>query len=208
MSRVITIGREFGSGGREVGKRLAELLQIPYYDNEIVTQLAERTQLCVHYVKQFSEKGLRPVEYFPITIGRTFTRQTLPTTMNPLHTQNTKLHGEQTKLLKELAEKSDCVIVGRAACEVLVSHRPLKIFIYADMDSKMERCRLHSTERERMSDVKLKQHILNVDKARALYYKNVTGKVWDDKLNFDFMFNTSQITPKAVAQTLFNYLQD
>ena len=70
MRNIITICREFGSGGREVGKRLAEILQIPFYDKEIVTQLTERTKLAEDYVNQFSEQNVHR-QYFPITVVRT-----------------------------------------------------------------------------------------------------------------------------------------
>ena len=197
MRKIITICREFGSGGREVGKRLAEILQIPYYDSEIVTQLAERTMLAETYVNQFSEKIMKPIQYFPITVGRTFHRQISPTLLH-----NINLRIEQEKLLKELAERSDCVIVGRCANHVLRDLNPLRVFVYAEMDSKMKRCREKAPEHERMSDKELRKHILDVDKTRAEYYESVTGKQWGDKTEYDVMINTSVYPIKLVAQII------
>ena len=197
MRKIITIGREFGSGGREVGKRLAEILQIPYYDNEIVTQLAQRTQLAVNYINQFSEKKANLIHYFPITVGRSFYRQ-----INPILLQSSTVHVEQSKLLKELAQKSDCVIVGRCANYILDEFNPLRIFVYAEMDSKIMRCREKAPEHEHMSEKELKQHILDVDKSRAQYYKFVTGKRWDDKANYDMLINTTYCPVKDVAQII------
>ena len=197
MHRIITICREFGSGGREVGKRLAETLQIPYYDDEIVTQLAERTQLAEAYINQFSEKNIQPIQYFPITVGRTFHRQ-----INPKLVQNINLHVEQGKLLKEFAEQSDCVIVGRCANYILRDFDPLRIFIYAEMDAKMKRCREKAPEHERMTDKELRRHILDVDKARASYYESVTGRRWGEKTEYDMMINTSYYPIKLVAQII------
>ena len=197
MRKIITIGREFGSGGREVGKRLAEILQIPYYDNEIVTQLAQRTQLSVNYINQFLEKKASLINYFPITVGRSFYRQ-----INPMPLQSSYIHFEQSKLLKELAQQTDCVIVGRCANYILDDYNPLRIFVYAEMDSKMKRCREKAPEHEQMSEKDLKQHILAVDKSRAQYYKFVTGRRWDDKNNYDMLINTTYCPVKDVAQMI------
>ena len=197
MRKITTICGEFGSGGREVGKRLAEILQIPYYDDEIVTMLAERTQLVETYVGQFSEKGIKTAQYFPITIGRTFHWQ-----MSPKLLQNINLHVEQSKLLRELAEKSDCVIVGRCANHILKDFDPLRIFIYSELESKIKRCREKADEHEHMSDKELKKHIRYVDKARAHYYKSITGRQWGSKTEYDIMINTSYYPIKLVAQII------
>jgi cytidylate kinase len=199
MRKIITICREFGSGGREVGKRLAEILQIPYYDNEIVTQLAERTQLAVSYVSQFSEKGLKSIDYFPITTGRSFHRQMQ---MNPKALQNINLRIEQGRLLRELAEKSDCVIVGRCANHILSDFDPLRVFIYAEMDAKIKRCREKAPEHEQMTDKELIKHINGIDKTRADYYKSVTGRQWGDRGDYDMMINSTHYPIKLIAKIL------
>ena len=197
MRKIVTIGREFGSGGREVGKRLAEMLQVSYYDNEIVTELAERTNLSVEYISQLSEGGSKPVHYMPITTGRSFYRP-----VNQMQVQKLNLSIEQGKLLREIAEKTDCVIVGRCANYILKDMNPLAVFIYADMETKLKRCREKAPEHENMSDKALMQHILNIDKSRAQYYKSVTGKNWDDKTNYEIMINTTYYTIKEAAQLI------
>ena len=200
MRNIITISREFGSGGREIGKRLAEILQIPYYDNEIITELAQRTQLAEEYVRQFAETGAKSINYFPITMGRTFTRQIAPKQMQVLN-----LQAEQSKLLGELAEKSDCVIVGRSAGFILREYNPLRVFVYANMTSKLKRCR-EKAPNENMTDKELVRHIENVDKGRAQYYKMLTGHEWDNKFNYDVLINTSHYPPKLAAQMLSQVL--
>ena len=197
MRKIITICREFGSGGREVGKRLAEILQIPYYDNEIVTEIASRTQLAESYVNQFSEKSAQPIQYFPITIGRSIGRQ-----MNPKLQQSINIRIEQNKLLRELAEKSDCVIVGRCANHILSDFDPLRVFIYAEMDSKIKRCREKAPEHEYMNDKVLRRHILEIDKTRAHYYKTVTGREWGEKTDYDMMVNATYYPIKLIAQII------
>ena len=197
MHKVITICREFGSGGREIGKRLAEILQVPYYDDEIVTELAKRTKLAESYVNQFSEKSVKTIQYYPITVGRTFHQQ-----MNPKLMQNINLRIEQEKLLKELAEQSNCVIVGRASNYILREFDPLRVFIYAETEAKLKRCREKAPEQEQMSDKELKKHMREIDKERARYYESVVGRRWGDKADYDIMMNTTYYPIKLVAQII------
>ena len=112
MKRIITIGREFGSGGREVGRRLAERLNIAYYDREIIDELMKRTQLAESYVLQVEES--RPLPLLPITTARTFGIPTNYTLENRL-----SIYKQESEIIREMAEKSDCIIVGR--CAVLAS---------------------------------------------------------------------------------------
>lgn len=184
MSRIITVGREFGSGGRELGKRLADHLQIAYYDNEIVTEIAQKTLLAETYVHGILESN--PASYFPITIGRTFYPKS-----DYIVEQNNAIYMEQTNIIREMAEKSDCVIIGRCADYILQEMNPLRLFVYAGMDYKMERCRSRAAEDEQLTDKELKRYIQNVDKKRSRYYEFYTGQTWGNKLNYDLCINTS-----------------
>ena len=121
MSRIITIGREFGSGGREIGKRLSDELGIAYYDNEIISQIADRTKLAEGYVQHVMENG--PSTLYPITIGRSFYMG-----VDPIMEQNNAIYREQSRLIQEFAEKSDCVIVGRSADYILREKHPFRLF--------------------------------------------------------------------------------
>ena len=115
MNRIITIGREFGSGGRELGRRLSEKLNIAYYDQEIISEISKRTALSEEYIRRITES--RPTVSFPIHIGRSFSP--VP---DPLVQQRISVYSEQNKLLHELADKSDCIIVGRCADYILREH--------------------------------------------------------------------------------------
>ena len=185
MAKIITIGREFGSGGREVGKRLADELGIAYYDNEIITEIAKRTKLDEGYVQHVMADS--PSALMPITIGKTFYMG-----VDPIMEQNNAIYREQSLLVQELAEKSDCVIVGRSADYILREKEPFRLFIYADLASKMERCRKRAPEQEHFSDKELKHHIQEVDRKRGKYYQFFTGQNWGDKLNYDMCINTSR----------------
>ena len=201
LNKIITIGREFGSGGREIGKRLADLLGIAYYDKEIVEEISKRTQLAESYVHQIVEQ--KTGVYFPITVGRT------------LHTagpdymirQYNAVYTEQANVLHEMAEKSDCVIVGRCGDYILKDLHPIRLFIYADMKSKMERCREKADEHEHLSDRELERMIKKIDKNRAHYYRYYTGRTWGDRTNYDMCINTSSVPVKELAAALAQLFQ-
>ena len=194
MNKIITIGREFGSGGRELGRRLAEELGIAYYDREIITEIAKRTDLSEQYVQSVMEN--KPTLSYPIHTSMSFS--VLP--YSSYIGSSLSIYEEQQKLLKELAEKSDCLIVGRCADYILRDYNPYKIFVYAEPHSKIARCRSKMNESESFTDKQIAKRIAKIDKNRAKYYTFFTGQKWGDKLNYNLCVNTtdcdiSQIVP-------------
>ena len=183
---VITIGREVGSGGRELGRLLAETLGIEYYDKEIIAEIAKNTELSEQYVKQVVEKN--PHELFPITVAHTFSYIDTQEIQ-----QKQMIFMEQEKVIKKMAETSDCVIVGRCADYILQDFKPFRIFVYADMDSKVERCLARSENPDKLPRQKLIKQIKSIDKNRARYYNYYTGKTWGDMLNYDICINTTNV---------------
>ena len=194
MNRIITIGREFGSGGREFGRRLSEKLGFAYYDQEIISEISKRTSLSEQYVQAIAEH--RPSFSFPIHIGQSFYALE-----NPAFEQTMMIYQEQARIITEMADRSDCVIVGRCADHILKEHRPFRIFIYADMESKIKRCREKGSE-EKLSNKELRQKISRIDKKRAKYYEFYTGHSWGDKLNFDLCINTTQTAIKEIVPVI------
>ena len=205
MNKIITIGREFGSGGREFGRRLAELLKIAYYDREIIAEIAKRTALSEEYVQKIMEH--RPIAAFPIHIGRSFSFYPV---INPVWDQGQAIYQEQHKIIQEMAQKSDCVIVGRCADYILRELKPLRIFVYSDMENKIARCRanidLDDKDAQAMSDKELKQHIIDINKNRAKYYEFYTGQDWGDKANYDICVNTTRVSIESAAKAVINLL--
>ncbi len=145
MNRIITIGREFGSGGRELGLRLSQRLGIAYYDQEIISEISRRTELSEQYVRKMAEK--KPMFSFPLHIGRSFHYM-----QNSPWDLNLSIFREQSAIIREMAEKSDCVIVGRCADDILREMNPLRIFVYGDMETKLERCRKRTGSDEKMTE--------------------------------------------------------
>ena len=195
MHALITIGRELGSGGRELARRLSEELGFAYYDQEILKEIAERTQLSESYVRAIVERS--PVTSYPIHVVRSF-----HPAVSPVMDQTNKVCQEQTTIIKELAEKSDCIIVGRCADYILRDYKPLRIFVYSGMAEKIARCRQKSEDTKDLSDKELEKQIKNIDKNRKKYYDFYTGQEWGDKRNYDLMINTSNISIKVAAHEI------
>ena len=184
MNKIITIGREFGSGGRQLGKLLAENLGYAYYDEEIIEAIAKRSELAEDYVRQVVEN--RIMTYYPITVANTLTASP----GDSIYAINRGIFTAQTEILEEMAQKSDCVIVGRCADYILEEYKPFRLFVYADMETKMARCRAKG-EDDAANDKELEKKIRAVEKARAQYYRFYTGRDLSDRLSYDLGVNTS-----------------
>lgn len=200
MNKIITISREFGSGGRELGRRIANVLQIAYYDQEIINELAKRTSYTKEYLEQIEESKFIPL--LPITVGRTFSSQFYQA-MEP----NQSAFLKQNTIIKEMAEKSDCVIVGRCADYFLSDKKPLRIFVYADMAAKVARCLKKGELTEHLTDDELMQKIKSIDKYRAKYYQFHTGQAWGEKSFYDLCINTTSLDIKGISATVANLIQ-
>ena len=194
---VITISREFGSGGRELGKRLADELGYTYYDREIVEEIAKKSELDENYVAYALDGGM--FRNFPLHFGRTFSYS--PTLM----ADETKLLAEQNKLLKELAAKGNCVIVGRAADVILRYYKPFNIFVYADMKSKVERCKIKGGEHEHLKEGELKRKIKKIDADRKRYHGLISDIPWGDKRGYHLCINTSDRDIKNIVPLVAAY---
>ena len=202
MKKLITIGREFGSGGREIGRRIAEKLQIAYYDQEIVTEISKRTRLSEEYVERITED--RPYMAYPIHAGMSFHTAYYAYTE---FDRSLTVFAEQHNIIKELADKSDCIIVGRCADYILKEKDPFRIFVYADAESKLKRCRERSPEDENLSDSKIRRNMRSIDKGRARYYNYFSQQKWGARENYDLLINTAGKDVKQVSEAVADYLK-
>lgn len=196
MNKIITIGREFGSGGRELGRRLAEELGFEYYDKEIITAIAEKTSMSQEYVQEVLEG--KPHHLYPITIGQSmFIADSFY-----IH-QEQSIYLAQSEIIRDLAQKSNCVIVGRCADFILQDLKPFRIFVYADIESRIARCIARNSDAEKhLTEKEMKKQILSIDKNRAKYYDYYTGNKWGDKNNYDLCINTTGFVIKDIATVI------
>ncbi|HHT20055.1 MAG TPA: cytidylate kinase-like family protein [Tissierellia bacterium] len=187
MNRIITISRQFGSGGREIGRRVAQELSLAYYDQEIVNELSERTDYAKEYLQEIDQ--IDPLPLMPINIAQSFAQ-----TIDPISEMNHDIFQRQSDLIQELAQRSDCVIVGRAA-DYLLRDKPylFRLFIVASDDFKIKRCIEKGEVNEARNLKQLQRDIKKVDKRRARFYEFYTHQTWGDPVNYDLVINTSRL---------------
>ena len=186
--RIITISRQFGSGGRELGKRLADLLGWDYYDKEIIQAMAE-------------EQGLEPDYVHKVLSGHGWHHYQL-TYRNSFHQpaagawKHTEVLVRQREILKDIASAgNDCVIVGRDADVILHDFNPFRIFACADMEFRVARCmkyEMKKPEAERLSEREIRKDIRIRDRNRSRLREVITGKAKGDGSTFDLVINTGR----------------
>lgn len=199
MSKIITISREFGSGGRELGKRLAEALGVPCYDSQIIEMVAEKQGLDKDYVESASERDISA--FYPTTIGVRFSSTSF------FINQSVELFTEQTKAIRELASKGDCVIVGRCADIILSEQKPFNIFVYADKESKIKRCMERAKDGEVLTEKDIEKKMKEIDKGRADLRKALSEFKWGEKEGYHLMVNTSGKEIKTLVPGLAEYVK-
>ena len=182
--RIITISREFGSGGRSIGKRVAQELGIPYYDKELVEQIALESGFAPKFVEENGEHspGMSRFSY-------AFAPQGVPGVMNGLSTADF-LWNIQCGVILQLAEKGPCVIVGRNA-DYILKDRPdvMDVFIHADKEFRMERIVRLYGEAEKTPEQRLNEK----DKRRRVNYQHYTGRTWGAAQNYEMCLCTSML---------------
>ncbi len=193
-NRVITIGRQFGSGGHEIGMRLAEELGFEFYDKKLVTLAAERTGVIPEALEEADEKATNPWLYATMETGGM--------SMYSPTSSNDRLFELQGKIIKEAAASGDCVIVGRCADYVLRNEdiELYNVFICAPLDTRIAR----KQAQEKLDEGDAKALVKKVDKQRRTYYNYYTGKDWDSPESYDITVNSSRLgipdTAKLLAQ--------
>ncbi|MBE6570270.1 MAG: cytidylate kinase-like family protein [Ruminococcaceae bacterium] len=197
--RIITISREFGSGGRELGKRLADALGIPCYDQQIIELVAEKEKLDKNYVASRSEKEISA--FYPTTIARGF--------YSPgyMMMQTVQIMSSEHDIIRQLAKEGDCVIVGRAADVILEEYNPFRIFVCADDASKIARCKARAEADEKLEDKEILRKCHTIDKRRASYRRMLTDKKWGSAAASDLCINTSNREIKSLLPAILNYIE-
>ncbi|MBP3273227.1 MAG: cytidylate kinase-like family protein [Ruminococcus sp.] len=199
MKSVITIGREFGSGGREIGKRLSEFYGIPFYDKELLEESAKHSGICEDLFVRHDESVSNSFLYslvmgtYPMTAdGR----------LNPEMPLNHKIFLAQFDTIKKLGQ-SPCVIVGRCADYVLGDNENcISVFVTGDMFEKKRRI----AERYDIEKTKIEDFIRKTDKRRANYYEYYTDSKWGVASNYDLTVNSSTIGIDGAVKLIADFV--
>lgn len=177
---VITISREYASGGRYVGKLLSEMLGINFYDKELIDLAAKESGLSQKYIKEIDEASRKSENDDRIFIA-------------------------ETKVIKELAKKESCIIVGRCADYILKDNKDvLKVFLYSDDESKKKRAiKYYGLDKD-----KAEKQIIKINKEREKHYKFYTNRNWKDMSNYDLILNVDSKGVEKTAELIKTYIEE
>ncbi len=210
MGHVVTIGRQFGSGGHEVGRRLALRLGIPFYDKELITLTAEQSRFAESYLSKMDEQkpsilNMNTAGIIP-GAGVAMTREVVVNQFYNL-SPNDQVFLEKSKVIQALAEKGSCVIVGRCADYVLRDYDTVNFFIQANLEDRINR-KLALEEHAEHNKASMEKLIKTTDKNRAKYYEYYTHKKWGDASNYDLCINTSAIGVDGAVEVMMKFIEE
>ena len=206
MKKIITISREYGSGGRLIGKLVAENLGYSFFDREIIDMAAQESGLSPDFIKK-TEQNLSSGFLYNLLLGTSYSGSNgTPSSLNgnqmlPLADQ---VFNAERKVILDLAKKGSCVIVGRCAdyilntSEEIDSKELLNVFIYGDLEEKLKRIEELYKEPEQAA----KKNIQQIDKRRANHYNTFTEATWGDRKNYDLMINSSTAGIEETARII------
>ena len=180
--KIITVSREFGSGGRELGKRIAEALGFDYYDKEIISSIAQTQGLDESYVEKalenYAANGSQPVYHRSFGL--------------PRQSPQIGLLLAQKKVIEGIARRGrDCVVVGRNADVYLAAEKPFNLFVCADMEAKIARCVARAPKGENLSKKQIARKINEINKGRAKTREIIANTKWGDPKTYHLTVNTS-----------------
>lgn len=198
--KIVTISREFGSGGRELGKRLAGELGFDYYDREIITSIAQAQGMDEGYVEKALED--HAWQHVPLTYGRSFASGAV------MQSTQTSLLVEQKRVLDGIAKAGkDCVIVGRDADVLLAAEKPFSIFVCASMDAKVRRCMDRAAAGENLTRKAIEQNIRRIDKARARSREMISDAKWGQGSSYNMTVNTTGWEIKELTGAVADFVR-
>ena len=200
-SSVITIGRQFGSGGRYVGKLLAEKLSIPYYDKQLLAEAAKDSGICEELFEDYDEKPTRSL-LFSMVMGMQMHSDTSGVYMDmPL---NHKIFLAQFDAIRRIASEGPCVIVGRCADYVLRDKQnAVHVFVKADMPSTIDR----AVKYYGVEPLKAEETIRKADKQRASYYSYYATSEWGDIGNYDLCVDTGKLGVEGAVELITRHVE-
>lgn len=197
---IITIARQYGSGGRTVGKMLAERLQIPYYDREIIARASEESGIDARLFED--EKLKSPLRSLIKSRGVDHHNVLQPESAG--FTKEDNLFALQARIIRQLSEEGDCVMIGRCADHIL-SSKPgvVTVFVHARPDF----CLREAMKVNSLPEREVMKLIEKTDDYRAKYYRYCTGKNWNDARNYDLSLDSSKLGFEGVADVITDYIR-
>lgn len=196
--KIITISREFGSGGRELGKRLADISGFDYYDSEIISAIAKKSGMDEKYIENtLSNHGWQ---------NQTITFRGTLGSAAYMQSSKVALLLEQKKVIEEIAQLGkDCIIVGRNADVILEKYHPFNLFVCAKTEAKVNRCLARTSPEEKLTKKEILSEMKRIDKIRAQTRELISGSLWGQRDLYHLVINTTDWEIKDVVPAVYEY---
>ncbi len=202
MNTIITIGRQFGSGGHEIGQKVAEHYGIKYFDKELLSRAAQESGFCEEMLRNHDERPTNSFLYNLVMDTYTFGYNSSSFVDMPI---SHKVFMAQFDAIKKIAEEEPCVIVGRCADYALQEFKnTLNIFIYADEESKLKRIMTKFD----ITEDKAKEMMIKKDKQRQSYYNYYSTKKWGRADSYDLCINSGILGTDGTVKLICQYIED
>ena len=202
MKTVITIGRQFGSGGREIGEKLAQAYDIKYYDKELIARAAKESGFCEEILMNHDERPTNSFLYNLVINTYSFGYNSSSFVDMPM---SQKVFLAQFDTIKKIADEGPCVIVGRCADYALEGRdNVINLFIYADEDFRVKKI----MEQYGMDENKARDNIVKKDKQRASYYNYYTNRKWGRAESYDLCINSSVLGIDGSVKLIKQFVED
>ncbi len=201
MNTVITIGRQFGSGGHEIGEKVAEYFGIKFYDKELLTRVAQESGFCEEMIQNHDERTTNSFLYNLVMDTYSFGYNSSYVDMPISH----KVFLAQFDTIKNIAKEGPCVIVGRCADYALSEFdNVINLFIYGNEECKVKRI----IEKYELSEAKAKDMLIKKDKQRQSYYNYYSFKKWGRADSYDLCINSSVLGVEGTVKLIAQYVED
>lgn len=195
-SLIITIGRQFGSGGHEIGEKLAKKLGIKFYDKELIKLIAKQSGLCEKVLESYDEKPTNSLLY-------SIVMDIYPSVMYTGPTIDQQIYQANYDTIRKLADGEPCVIVGRCADYILRDHPELvSVFIHANSDFRAARI----AEEYKLPDAKVRDLLVKTDKKRASYYNFQSEKQWGAASSYNLCIESSEVGIDGAVDLIMDYI--
>ncbi|MDO5807231.1 MAG: cytidylate kinase-like family protein [Lachnospiraceae bacterium] len=195
-SLIITIGRQFGSGGHEIGEKLAKKLGIKFYDKELIKLIAKQSGLCEKVLESYDEKPTNSLLY-------SIVMDIYPSVMYTGPTIDQQIYQANYDTIRKLADGEPCVIVGRCADYILRDHPELvSVFIHANSDFRAARI----AEEYKLPDAKVRDLLVKTDKKRANYYNFQSEKQWGAASSYNLCIESSEVGIDGAVDLIMDYV--
>ena len=195
-SLIITIGRQFGSGGHEIGEKLAKKLGIKFYDKELIKLIAKQSGLCEKVLDSYDEKPTNSLLY-------SIVMDIYPSVMYTGPTIDQQIYQANYDTIRRLADGEPCVIVGRCADYILRDHPELvSVFVHANSDFRAARI----AEEYKLPDAKVRDLLVKTDKKRANYYNFQSEKQWGAASSYNLCIESSEVGIDGAVDLIMDYI--